>query len=375
MNKLTQISRRQLFTLATLMLLVPSLRLFITAATEYAGRAVWLTAPLAALPMLLYMHFISDFMDCRREGENLQELFLRCLGPKLGKAALALTAAWLTLYSGFILRSGADRLIVTIYPDSSPWVFTLGLGLVCLAAALGNPRSIVRSAMLISPVLMGSLLLIFIFSLSSLEPSNLLPVTVDDALPVALGSLAAIDVLSFGVYAVCFIEGLCPKEAGRARQGSLWLMVMVLLMSLLCLSVVGMFGPELCSRLSRPFFIMVRNLVFFHTVERVEALVVMLWLFPDFLLVSVFLYAAQYCLRLSLGQDVPYRGERLTDMSRGRWLIWPTALTAIACSLFIGPDSVSMDFWSSKLIPAINLLFAFVFIPSIYIVGKIKKTL
>ena len=59
MNKLTQISRRQLFSLATLMLLVPSLRIFISAATEYADRAVWLTAPLAALPMLLYMHFIS----------------------------------------------------------------------------------------------------------------------------------------------------------------------------------------------------------------------------------------------------------------------------------------------------------------------------
>ena len=257
------------------------------------------------------------------------------------------------------------------------------LGIVFGAvAALRRNRIIDKVIMVITTAfvsmpsfIMGSLLLIFIFSLSSLEPSNLLPVTVDDALPVALGSLAAVDVLSFGVYAVCFIEGLCPREEGRARQGSLWLMAMVLLMSLLCLAVVGMFGPELCSRLSRPFFIMVRNLVFFHTVERVEALVVMLWLFPDFLLVSVFLYGAQYCLRLGLGQDPLYRGERLTDMTRGRWLIWPTALAAIACSLVIGPDSVSMDFWSSKLIPAINLLFAFVFIPSIYIVGKIKKTL
>ena len=375
MNKLTQISRRQLFALATLMLLVPSLRLFITAATDYAGRAVWLTALLAALPMLIYMHFISDLMDCRREGENIQELMLRCLGQKLGRAALALTAAWLVLYAGFILRSGADRLITTVYPNSSPGVFTLGLGLVCLAAALGNPRSIVRSAMLISPVLIGSLLLILLFSLDSIETSNLLPVTVDDALPVALGSLAAVDVLSFGVYAVCFLEGLCPLEPGRARQGSLWLLAMVLLLSLLCLAVVGMFGAELCSRLSRPFFIMVRNLVFFRTVERVEALVVMLWLFPDFLLVSVFLYAAQYSLRLCLWQDARFMGERFRDMSRGRWLIWPTALAAIICSLLIGPDALSLDFWSAKLIPAINLIFAFIFIPSIYIVGKVRKTL
>ena len=299
----------------------------------------------------------------------------RCLGQRLGKAALGITAAWLVLYSGFILRSGADRLIVTIYPNSGPGIFTVGLGLVCLVAALGNPRSIVRSAMLISPVLIGSLLLILLFSLGSISASNLLPVTVDDALPVALGSLAAVDVLSFGIYAVCFIEGMCPLQPGRARQGSLWLMVMVLLMSLLCLSVVGMFGAELSTRLSRPFFIMVKNLVFFRTVERVEALVVMLWLFPDFLLVSVFLYGAQHCLRRCLGLDAEYRGERLLDMSRGRWLIWPTALAAIALSIVIGPDALSLDFWSSKLIPVINLFFAFIFIPSIYIVGKIKKTL
>ena len=375
MNKLTQINRRQLFTLATLMLLVPSLRLFISAATEYAGRAVWLTAPLAALPMLLYMHFISDFLSFRREGENIQELFLRCLGPKPGRIALILCASWLTLYSGFILRSGADRFVITIYPNSSTWIFAVSLGLVCLVAALGNPRSIVRSAMLISPVLMGSLLLILVFSLSSIKASNLLPVTVDDAVPVAMGSLAAVDVLSFGIYSVCFIEGMCPLSSGRARQGSIWLVFMVLLISLLCLSVVGMFGAELTSLLSRPFFIMVRNLVFFRTVERIEALVVMLWLFPDFLLVSVFLYSAQYCLRLSLGMDARYRGERLTDMSRGRWLIWPVALAAIVLSVVIGPDALSLDLWSAKLIPAVNLFFAFIFLPSIYIVGKIKKTL
>lgn len=375
MNKLTEISRRQLFTLSTLMLLVPALRLFISVSTKYAGRAVWLTAPLAALPMLIYMHFISDFMGHRRQGESIQELFLRCLGQRLGKAALAFTAAWLILYSGFILRSGADRLIVTIYPNSSPGAFTVGLGLVCLVAALGNPRSIVRSAMLISPVLIGSLLLILGFALGSIRLSNLLPVTVDDALPVAIGSLAVVDILSFGIYAVCFIEGMCPLEPGRARHGSLWLMGMVLLMTLLCLTVVGMFGAELSTRLSRPFFIMVRNLVFFRTVERVEALVVMLWLFPDFLLVSVFLTGAQQCLRRLLGFETEYRGERLLDMSRGRFLIWPTCFIAIILSVFIGPDALSLDYWSTKLIPLVNLFFAFVFIPSIYIVGKVKKTL
>ena len=88
MNKPDQTNRRSLFSLGTLVLMVPALRHFVTASAKYAGRAAWLTPLIAALPMLLYLHFIADFMGCRREGENLQELMLRCLGPKLGRGAL-----------------------------------------------------------------------------------------------------------------------------------------------------------------------------------------------------------------------------------------------------------------------------------------------
>ena len=70
MNKPTQSNRRPLFSLGTLVLMVPALRQFVTASAKYAGRAAWLTPLIAALPVLLYLHFIADFMGCRREGEN-----------------------------------------------------------------------------------------------------------------------------------------------------------------------------------------------------------------------------------------------------------------------------------------------------------------
>ena len=100
MNKSNQVNRRQLFSLGTLVLMVPALRHFVTASARYAGRAAWLTPLIAALPMLLYLHFMADFLGRRREGENLQELMLRCLGPRLGKVALGLTAAWLLALAG-----------------------------------------------------------------------------------------------------------------------------------------------------------------------------------------------------------------------------------------------------------------------------------
>ena len=375
MNNPNQSNRRSLFSLGTLVLIVPALRHFVTASARYAGRAAWLTPLIAALPMLLYLHFIADFMQCRREGENLQELMLRCLGPKLGRGALALTAAWLLLYSGFVLRTGADRMIITIYPNSSPAAFTVAMGLVCLVAALGKPRTIIRCAQLIKPLVLAALLLILFFALASVKSSNLLPITVNDALPATLGSLAAVNVLLVGVYTLCFVEGNCPVSPGRARESSLWLLWMVVLLCLLITTITGMFGAELTTKMTRPFFVMVRNLVFFRTVERVEALVAMLWLFPDFLLVSLLLWSAQYCLRLIFKLDPAYTGKRLLDPRQGRWLTWPCALAAIISSLLIGPNAVGLELWSSQIIPLLNLGFALLFLPTVYIIGKLKKTL
>lgn len=375
MNNPNQSNRRSLFSLGTLVLMVPALRHFVTASARYAGRAAWLTPLIAALPMLLYLHFIADFMQCRREGENLQELMLRCLGPKLGRGALALTAAWLLLYSGFVLRTGADRMIITIYPNSSPAAFTVAMGLVCLVAALGKPRTIIRCAQLIKPLVLAALLLILFFALASVKSSNLLPITVNDALPATLGSLAAVNVLLVGVYTLCFVEGNCPVSPGRARESSLWLLWMVVLLCLLITTITGMFGAELTTKMTRPFFVMVRNLVFFRTVERVEALVAMLWLFPDFLLVSLLLWSAQYCLRLIFKLDPAYTGKRLLDPRQGRWLTWPCALAAIISSLLIGPNAVGLELWSSQIIPLLNLGFALLFLPTVYIIGKLKKTL
>ena len=375
MNTPNQSNRRSLFSLGTLVLMVPALRNYVTASARYAGRAAWLTPLIAALPLLLYLHFIADFMDCRREGENLQELMLRCLGPKLGRGALALTTAWLLLYSGFVLRSGADRMIITIYPNSSPVAFTVAMGLVCLVAALGRPRTLIRCAQLIKPLVLTALLLILFFSLASVKSDNLLPITVNDALPAALGSLAAVNVLLVGVYTLCFVEGQCPVSAGRARESSLWLLWMVVLLCLLPIAITGMFGAELTAKMNLPFFVMVRNLVFFRTVERVEALVAMLWLFSDFLLVSLLLWSAQHCLRLIFKFDPTYTGKRLLDPRQGRWLTWPCALAVIICSLMIGRSATGMELWSSQIIPLLNMGFALLFLPTIYIIGKLKKTL
>ena len=101
---------------------------------------------------------------------------------------------------------------------------------------------------------------------------------------------------------------------------------------------------------------------------------VSLWLIPDFLLASLSLFCAQLCLRLLLGAGPAYRGEALTDMRRGRWLIWLGGAAAIAAGLLMAPNARALALWSERIIP-IGQTAAAGLIPIIYMVGKSKKRL
>lgn len=363
----------QLIALCTITLLAPALRLIPSGAAAVAGRAAWLTAPAAIPLMLLYIFFIYRFMRERNEGEGLAELSMRCLGDKAGKAMLIVSAVWLLLYAGFVLRSGADRLITTIFPYSTPHVFIIVMGLLGMISALGSSRSIVRTAKLVQPVVLGVLLFILLFALMSVDKQNLLPLTGRDILPVMKSSLTVVDILTIVIYSACFLLGSVRKEKVSFARLSVWTGLMLLLVTLISAAVIGSFGAELTSRLTRPFFTLVRNLVFFGSLERIEALVVALWIFPDFLLVSALLFAAQHILRLVFNGDGEYRGQRRLDMSDRRWLIPLCAAAAIFCAILIAPTPTGLEFWSHTLIPIINLGYALIMLPAVFAVGKLRK--
>lgn len=374
MKKKKEFDRRALFALGTVIALAPALRLLPTQTVSLAGRGAWLSS-LAALPVLLiYALFLEKFMEKRDEGEGLSELIYRALGKKAGAVLLILMSAWFILYAGFVLRTGSDRLIVTVYPASSPALFTLVMTLPVLFAASGRRRSIVRAAQLVRPFVLGVLLVILFFAMLSLKTENLLPVTSSDTVPILKGSVAAIDVTAAVMYALCLIMGGTESEERGFGGYARWIVRLLLLFTLLCVAIVGTFGAELTDRLSHPFFVLVRNLVFFRTVERVEALVVMLWIFPDFLLVSLFLYAAQYSLRLAFG-FVPGEESGLREIKNGHWMSWLCVLLAVGCALLLAPDGKSLTLWSETVIPIINMSLAFLVLPAIYIVGKIRKRL
>lgn len=369
-----KISAHQWMCMSSLFLLGPTLRLLPRLAVEQAGRASWLCA-LPALPLLLvYARFLAAFWEARPAGEGLGEASLTLLGPRLGRSLLLLYALWLLFYGGFALRVMADRLVVTVYPRSAPWLFTLSMGLCCLFAALGSARGLARTAKLLLPPVFGILFLLLLVSLKGLERANLLPVTLYDLPGLTRACVPVLDVLGLGLFLPLFFLGFVEKqERGLTRRYSRWLLGECALLTVLMLAVEGNFGAELVESLSLPFFTLVRNLVFFRSLERIEALVVAFWVFPDFLLASLCFFAAQYCVRLALGEKpLLDTGGRL-DFGRLRWLIPFCSLAATGAGLLLAPDLQSLRRLSERTVPALNLFISFSAVPLLWLAQRRRE--
>lgn len=373
MKKDFSYNRRQLLYASLVMLLSPALRLVPGRSAELAGPSAWLAVPVALPILLIYALFLCRFSESIGSGESADSLVRRCLGERGGKLALTVTALWLLTYCGFILRSGAERMITTIYNDASPGVFVVTMAVLGLAGALSSERSIIRSAKLIVPPVLGVLVLVLIAAIPGIKAENLLPLNSFEVLYSFKGAIVTVDVAVLPMYLALFLSGEKSEADERFFSLALWLAGITALLFVMELCIVGSFGAPLTAELTQPFFVLVRNLVLFRSLERIEALVVSLWVFSDFILVSVCLSASQRILRSCLGKRSAYAGEKMLDMKNGRFIIWLCAALAAVFALVFAPDSDSMTLWSETIIPIANLAFAFVFLPIIYIVGKVRK--
>lgn len=365
-----QYDLRQLLSLGTVMALTPALRLFPSQAAAGAGRAGWL-APLFALPLVFgWAWAISRLWEERRGDEQFPDLLLRLGGRRFGKCALAVFTLWTLVYAGFVLRSGSDRLVGTVYPGAPPALFTQLMGLLALMGALSSPRTLVRVGRMLLPAMLGVLLLLLGWALFSADADNLWPLGTEYLLPAVKTSIIPLDIAAGAGTALCFLAGGLRQRKPLFPALLRWGAGLCVLLSLLSAAVTGAFGAELTARLARPFFVLARTLVFFRSLERVEALIVMLWIFPDFLMTAVFLWAGQYSLRLLCGYRPDTERHPRLDLTQGRFMIWFAGAGVTAFALLLAPDPAALERWSVAVIPAANLGFVFGVLPLVYFIGK-----
>jgi len=359
-DKKDSISRGQFTAICAVGLLSPAVRLLPGLTASLAGRAAWLSPLPAYAVMVAHVFMTSHIMGSRGEGEGFGEIILRTLGPALGRAVLALFAIWLAFYSGFLLRSSSERFVTTIFTRTRPWIFTLVMFAAVLMGGMGRVSPLGRLAELFRAIFAVVFIIVLALDLPNVSLEELFPVTGGDVGGILRAAVAGLDVAGIAVY-FTFLEGHTQKQRGRSAVFIMNFALLTLLVMAMIGVVVASFGPQLASKFSLPFFVMIKDIHILDSFQRVEAVVIALWVVSDFVLISALLMITGKLARL-----VTRRGRR-------EFHSLACAAAALAVGLSLSPSGIGLERWSEFIVPIINLSFVFVFIPIIYIVWLVKK--
>ena len=358
MGKGDRISLRQLCVLIFVSLLAPMIRILPVSAAMISGKAAWLT-PLPAMGAgWLFLWCIRRLTKTAPPGMGLAGLSIKSLGRTGGRIFCAVFALWLTFYAGFLARSASERIISAIFPNGTPPLLVLATLSAALLAAWGSLRSLARAAELFMPLLLIVLSVITLSALSQVQLENLLPVTYLDTGRILAGALPAFDVISLSAVFL-FLKGNVQKA--RPERPFPWLLILTASAIAVTVVTVGAVSPQLCVRLQNAFFAVIRDVQVLGLLDRIESVVVAIWIVTDFTLLSaLFIIISQI-----------WRSVFLTE--KRTIFIIPSGVLSAAAAFLIAPNAFQLLRWSRLLIPAANLFMTAVLTPLVLVIGKLRK--
>ena len=357
-----KINPRQFAAIGFMSILSPMVRGIPAETAELAGSGAWLSVLFAAAPLAVAVYFLCLLAGNRR---GMAAALTEALGSICGKLLLTLYALWFLFLAAFILRTGADRFIGTIYPGSGPQIFVIVMLIACLPAAMGSLKALGRASMIFRPVLLIVLALVFGFALPKANLTGLWQISGEDEMGIMRGSLSVVGPMCMCLYLA--FAGDQTTERVKPTLLFLWLGIALLIAELLCVSTIGAFGAEMTGQLRNPFFAMVRDMSFFGSIERVDAVIVAIWVFSDFVLISLLLFFAAKTVRFIFS----------IQAEEGRACAVAVACAAISliAALLMAKDAITLDTVTQTIVPPLTLLFVFVLPPLVLLIGRLRGKL
>lgn len=360
MNNGDKITKRQLMALMFVCMLSPTIRLLPLRAVQTSGKSAWLAAPVALAVGILYVYMMEYLTKNRGDDEGLSELIIRALGNTAGRIVLGIFSVWFILYCGFVLRVSSERMLSSVYVNGNSAMFILLTLFVSFIAARGKIKSLARTGQVFATIIIFMLAAVIVFSIKDVKKEYLLPVTYMDTGKILIAALPIIDILGGYAYFL-FLDDHTIKQGHDLKTAIKWVSLLGVVIFMIVFVTIGNLSAQIVVKNTSPFFIMIRNIVIFGIVERIEAVVIALWVLCDFLYIAALLVI---CKKLS---------GKVTGVKKVNKLLWPITAAVCVIAFFISKSVFQLRIYSEWIAPIGNTFLSFAVIPIILLIGRIRK--
>jgi len=250
----------------------------------------WVSLFLATLAGF-FIAWLVVSLSLRFPGKTLFEFAEEILGRVPGKVIGLLYIWWFLHTNAIIMDEFAGFLCTAVMPDTPPIVFFL-VGAIVAGYAVRNGLEVLsRYNQLFLPLVLGLLLVVFILAIKDMKAARLLPVFDAGLIPIVKGTAVPTSWLGEIVIFTMIIPFLNkPKEAKKVVMLATFLTGSFLLVSILV--ALAVFGPNLAGDWIFSAYNAVRVVSIANFLERLESVIVAVWMFGGFAKMGVFYYAA-----------------------------------------------------------------------------------
>ena len=351
-----RVSLRQLLTLTFAALLSPAIRILPGRTAEIAGEGGWLAA-VAALPVLLGLCWV---LFALLKGKGLGQTALEVLGPVLGRVVVALYLLWGLFLLAANARLVALRFLTVSYRNAPLPLFLAALLAITFWLTIKPVRVLARAGEVFYLALAIGLGLSLAMGAFQMDPGRVLPLWGEDLPAIGAAALPVLGLLGYVVFAAFLGDRVIPRPGGRKKAMG-WAVGLCLTLTALQAVCLGNFGPGLSIRMNTPFFMMVKGIGIAGTFQRVESVILALWVLADLALLGLLAAACAAMVRTLL----PVQGRKGVAL--------PLVLLALAGALWLFPDAFFLTRTMERAALTGNLVMGFVLPLALLAIKKLRR--
>lgn len=252
------------------------------------SRDTWISSLLSGLVGMAITYVIVTLAK-RHSKQTLIQICITLFGKWIGGFLSILYLSYFLNLSFIIMRELAEILNTALMPETPIQVFIIYVILAMAFSVNRGLEAIARTFMIITPISVVSLLIILILLTNEFHLELLKPIAENGWVPIIMGSIVPASL--FGE--VILVPMLFPyvEDQDKVLPYSMFaILIGTLLLIALNVAVMSIFGPVEATNLTLPVYSLVRMISIGHFLERIEAIMVAIWIGLLFLKICIFLY-------------------------------------------------------------------------------------
>ncbi|MDR1589108.1 MAG: spore germination protein [Oscillospiraceae bacterium] len=356
-----KISVRQIFIMFIMSTFSPAIRLFPALCASYGGIAGWLGPVVAAAGLQLLIAALSSmFGHGAGAPADLGDAFEMAFGRAGRQIALVLYLAWTLLLCSVYVRYYAERLMSTIFPNADIRFFLIPMLILVGIAARGRIEAFARFSEITILLFTAVFALLFLFFIPSVKIGNLLPLTPGDAVSAARSAIPVMSIWGY-ITLFFFLGGHIKNRDKIKKYARSAITYITAVTALMLIFVTGSLGYRTVTRMPAPFFSATKLIQIVRSVDRMEAILLSLWVVSDFVTILAFTFIAMNI------------AKKLFGAAEVRSFASPMLLLGYAGGLAVASNGLELERFSSNAAVIAVSVFAGTVLPlAAYLTGAVR---